>query len=364
MYSLLFAEDKWYYSLFWSLALCAGFLISENINLQIFQLGRYTLDELYRKSDIRTAFVLSANVIITIVLSVLANIGRRPYTMPVRAIICFIMTLIMECVVSETLFVLQLQQDHDQPGFLFAGLGMLLSILLTIILFEMMSAVSAQKRMTELKMRTAQLTQAYREELTGIYTGMLAAQHDLKHRIDAAEQLLNASADEQVRRRAAELLKDKDILNEYLTGNVAVDAILAAKQAMMLKHKIDFRFSFCPLNTLPIAEQDFCVLLSNMLDNAIEGVLRLKDETAPRWIKLVFTRTWNMFSILCENSMDSSTIRRQNGRFLSSKEHPEIHGFGTQSMKQITEANGGDICFKADREKFIVEILLPEAEHS
>ena len=239
---------------------------------------------------------------------------------------------------------------------------MLLVMLLTIILYEMLSVVSAQKHLSDMKMRLAQMAQSHREELTTVYTGMLAAQHDLKHRITAAEQLLKASPDEETRRKAAELLKDKDVLNEYLTGNVTVDAILTAKQNTMRKNGIRFHFSYCPLTALPIEEQDFCVLLSNMLDNAIEGAMRIRENSSPREIKLTFARTWDMFSIICENTADAAAIRQRHGRFLSSKEDPGIHGFGTQSMRQITEAAGGNISFKTIGNSFVVEILLPEAE--
>ena len=361
-YALLFSDEKWYYPLFWTLVLCAGFLVSENINLQLFQLGKYTLDELYRQSSIRTALVLSANVIITLVLTVLANIRIHSNALSAGAIACFLLTLFTECVVSEALFVLQFQLDPDSPVLLFASLGMLPVMLLTIILYEMLSVVSAQKHLSDMKMRLAQMAQSHREELTTVYTGMLAAQHDLKHRITAAEQLLKASPDEETRRKAAELLKDKDVLNEYLTGNVTVDAILTAKQNTMRKNGIRFHFSYCPLTALPIEEQDFCVLLSNMLDNAIEGAMRIRGNSSPREIKLTFARTWDMFSIICENTADAAAIRQRHGRFLSSKEDPGIHGFGTQSMRQITEAAGGNISFKTIGNSFVVEILLPEAE--
>ena len=96
-----------------------------------------------------------------------------------------------------------------------------------------MTAVSAEKRMSELKLQTAQLTQSHQEELTSIYTAMLAEQHDLKHRINAAEQLLKSESSDDIRSQVAELLKDTKVLNENVTGNAAVDAILAAKQTIM-----------------------------------------------------------------------------------------------------------------------------------
>ncbi len=364
LYALIFSKDRWYVSLFWTLVLCACFLLSENLNIQAYRMQNISVDDLFQQSDSRISYVLSVNVTITLITCVVANIRLHPHDLSVGVGLCFILTLFMECAVSEALFVVQLQADQKQPAILFAGAGMLSTMLLTILLFEIMASVSAQKRMSDLKLQTMQMTQAHQEDLRNVYTDLLAAQHDLRHRIDAAERLLQTGVNEQIRDQAMGLLKDTDVLNEYVTGNTAVDAIILAKRSVMRQHQIGFRFRACSLEHLPTDEQDFCVLLSNMLENAVEGVLRIRESAAPREIQLTFSRARSMFAIVCENSMDASTVRQRNGGFLSSKEHPEIHGFGTQSMKQIVETYGGDITFKPGPQTFAVEILLPETDRT
>ncbi len=364
IYSLILSKDRWYVSLFWTLALCACFLLSEDLSMQFFKLLNISLEDMFQQSISRMQCVLGVNMTITLIICIVANIRLYSHELSVLEGVCFILTLFIECAVSETLFVVQLQTDQKQPAILFMGAGMLITMLLTILLFEIMVSVSAQKRMSDLKLQTMQMMQAHQEDLRSIYTDLLAAQHDLKHRIDTAERLLQMGGNEQIRDQTMGLLKDTDVLNEYVTGNTAVDAIILAKKSVMRQYHIDFRFRSCKLHHLPTDEQDFCVLLSNMLENAVEGVMRIRESVAPREIKLTFSRAWSMFAIVCENSMDASTVRQWNGNFLSSKEHPEIHGFGTQSMKQIVETYGGDIAFKPGPKIFAVEILLPEVNRS
>ena len=44
-----------------------------------------------------------------------------------------------------------------------------------------------------------------------------------------------------------------------------------------------------------------------------------------------------------------------------SKEHPERHGFGTISMRNIVENAGGHIEFEMEAGKFTVQIMLGDA---
>ena len=96
-----------------------------------------------------------------------------------------------------------------------------------------------------------------------------------------------------------------------------------------------------------------------MLDNAIEGVLRLPESAPSRTIKMVLTKSWSMFSINCENDANPDTIHRRGDRFISSKKHVEIHGFGVQSMMTTVTAAGGWIDFGIRGQKFVVSIMLP-----
>ena len=81
---------------------------------------------------------------------------------------------------------------------------------------------------------------------------MLSTQHDLRHRITVAEKILAANG-ACAPQEAIDLLKDTKVLNEYITGNVAMDAILASKTAVMQEAGIRYDFYPVPLNKLPFA---------------------------------------------------------------------------------------------------------------
>ncbi len=359
VYAVLTSKEKWYYCLFWTVVLAMLFLGTVIVcNETFLSILNIDWDGLMDQTTNRLIAIIGTNIALTIVISIAANIGNKQYVISWKGMVGYLVVLLLEFTANEFIFMIQITCKEKQPLFLYASLCIFAIAILTIVLFEMMERSANQQRQMELKLQTTQLLQTHQEEIRSIYTNMLAIQHDLRHRIATVEQILTTVPVEST--AATELIKNSDsLINHFITGNELVDAILAAKTAIMADHDIRFDYVPYPLHHLPIQETDFCVLLSNLLDNAIEGVLRLPESAPSRAIKMVFAKSWSMFSINCENDADPETIHRRGDRFISSKKHAEIHGFGIQSMMTTVTAAGGWIDFSIRDRKFIVSIMLP-----
>ena len=359
VYALITTRWQWFPCLLWTAVLLGLFLtttmlvgdvLSSAIN------GSWT--ELLQDDSVRAVFLVSCNIALTAVIVAAAHVGTRSAYVSRASICCFLALLLTEMITGELLYITKLRMPGQYPYFTAISLLLFASMLLTVLLFEWTNRQALRQKQTELSLQIAQQNQTHQEELRTIYGNMLAAQHDLRHRITAAEQLLrNHGTDAE--HEAADLLKGTDVLPEYITGNMAMDAILTAKAATMKRAGIDFQFIPYPLQRLPISETDFCILISNLLDNAIEGVMRLPASAESRKVRLALSQAWDMFSIHCENDMEAKSIHRQGDKFLSSKADAAIHGFGTESIKRIVEEAGGWVCFDTDHHRFSVDILLP-----
>ena len=364
IYAVLTSEEKWFYCFFWTVVLAMLFIGTSIVSSEMFiSFLNIDWEGLMEQSTNRLIAIIGTNIALTIVISIAADIGNKQYVVSWKGVVGYLVVLLLEFIANEFIFVIQITYQDKQPMLLYASLCIFAIAILTIFLFEMMERSAYQQRQMELKLQTTQLIQTHQEEIRSIYTNMLAIQHDLRHRIAAAEQLLTTAPVEST--ATTELLKNSDVLlNRFITGNEMVDAILAAKTAIMADHDIRFEYVPYPLHHLPIQETDFCVLLSNLLDNAIEGVLRLPESAPSRTIKMVLTKSWSMFSINCENDANPETIHRRGDRFISSKKHAEIHGFGMQSMMTTVTAAGGWIDFGIRGRKFVVSIMLPMEEEN
>lgn len=61
---------------------------------------------------------------------------------------------------------------------------------------------------------------------------------------------------------------------EIYSGNTAVDAILGYYKREALANQIDIQISVSLTDTLPIQDTDFCIILGNLLENALEACIR------------------------------------------------------------------------------------------
>lgn len=128
----------------------------------------------------------------------------------------------------------------------------------------------------------------------------------------------------------------------------------------MREKGIGLVYSPYPLAELPIAAADFCAVVGNLLDNAIEGVSRIKDPAEPPVIRLSFSRSWDMFYIYCENPCAPESIAIDSGRFLSAKRaEPGLHGIGLASIQSIAARAEGRAEFAAENGVFRAKIVLP-----
>ena len=298
------------------------------------------------------------NAAITVVLNVAARLNRVKSIIAKTEMLLFLLMLLLCFIINECFFTARLS-ELDQNSLLIGTICSFVLMILTMILYERMTSVAQKQKQSELAAQTAQLIGEHQDELKSIYKKMLAEQHDLRHRVAAAEEILSAGTfNENQMQHIRGLLKNRQEVITFLTGNMAVDAILKAKYAVMDNVEITFDFVEYPLEPLPIPEQEFCMLLGNLLDNAIEGVMRLPASAPSRHIRLAFSKVWDMLFITCENDADISKIRHQGETFISTKDQPALHGFGTENMKQIVSKAGGTIEFETTNNQFTVQIML------
>lgn len=309
-------------------------------------------------NELKIVYSITANTALTVVVNVAARFSKTDDLISYKETIIFIVMLLIEFATSELIFIARTSTKRDTV-LVFGSVGAFLVMLLTMVLYEHLTEITRRRRQEEMEQRTLMLVHEHQEEIKIIYKDMLKQQHDLRHRINAVQEILSMQTlGEEARGSVIALLNQPEQTRLFMTGSIAVDAILKSKHATMQNAGISFEFEEYPLMPLPISEQDFCVLLSNLLDNAIEGVMRLPASYPNRNIKLSFSKVWNMLFIKCSNDVDGLHIIRSGEDFVSTKPDSKKHGFGTKSMKRIVENAGGSIEFDISQKSFTVNILI------
>ena len=315
-------------------------------------------DNLAKSEEIQVIYSIAGNTAITVVLCLAARIKNTKALIKQKEILIYLFMLLLCFGISECFFIGRVS-EQPYPVLLFGSICSFLVMILIVILYERMIQSAHKHQQEKLSAQTALLTSDHLDEVKTVYKQMLSEQHDLRHRISTIEELLSSNnIPDQQKVAALNLLEEDPNHIRYTTGSISIDAILNSKSMMMKNAGITFELTEYPLTQLPIPEQDFCMLISNLLDNAIEGVMRLPASSSSRHIHLSFSRVWNIFFISCSNDADISQIKRIGNKFISTKTSPELHGFGIDSMKKIVGKAGGTIEFEISDKRFNVEISL------
>lgn len=298
------------------------------------------------------------NAAITLTLSIIARLKKVKATIENKEETIFLLMLLLGFFTSEC-FLMARVDTQSNFALLFGAACTFIVMILTIVLYELMSESARKQHQAEMAANTARLLNEHQSEMKSIYQKMLAEQHDFRHRIAAAEERLQAAEiSAEDKKNIGILLEERKPDNIFVTGCMAVDAILKVKGTIMENANISFDFINHPLTLLPIPEDEFCMLLGNLLDNAIEGVMQLPVDAPSRMIHLSFSKVWDMLFISCSNNADLSRLRKSGDSFLSTKSQPELHGFGIESMKRIVAKANGTIEFDLSNDNFTVEIML------
>lgn len=102
---------------------------------------------------------------------------------------------------------------------------------------------------------------------------------------------------------------------------------------------------------------NLCIIIGNLLDNAIEGTLQLQENERQIFFKFVLKK--DNFFLMIENSCQENAVIRKGNCFLTTKKE-KGHGMGILSVKRAVEECKGDLCIDVQKGRFQVSVILPK----
>lgn len=161
--------------------------------------------------------------------------------------------------------------------------------------------------------------------------------HDFKHHLSALGSLLQKGNLTAARQYLAEISEvgQLDALAVH-SNNPVVDAILNQKysQACALGIQVDFVIN--DLAGFPLSNKETVVVLSNLLDNAIEAC-KAQEGTRLIRVKIQCSEDKTVLSVM--NTTDEP-LTMENGLPITTKADPLLHGYGLQNIVAILAEHG------------------------
>lgn len=182
--------------------------------------------------------------------------------------------------------------------------------------------------------------------------------HDLRHYVAILSNMADREEWDQIReylKHAASAIPSGDL---SLCSNPMVDGVLSHYHGLCHQHEIPFQVRADLPQKLPFDEMFLCLILSNLLENAMEASMHTEQDR--RFIHLdVRMHSRNVLVLTVKNTYDG-TVAETNGIFHSTKKHGQ--GLGTQSVRSIAEKNNGYCRYTYQDQVFQVEVMLRGTE--
>ena len=137
--------------------------------------------------------------------------------------------------------------------------------------------------------------------------------------------------------------------------NIVVSFQLTHMAARCEAEKIDFKYRL-GYHQILIEPFDLNVVIGNILDNAYEASLNLRDTTT-RKIRLSIREERGMIIISCQNPYAGS-IERDGKRIVSSKSNKVKHGLGIANIKEVAEKYAGKVDIESSEQVFTIYVML------
>ena len=220
-------------------------------------------------------------------------------------------------------------------------IGMSIALLFLMLFFNaifLLMAISINRnvRLQQENQLLSMQQQRY-ESLKAAIEEARQARHDLRHQLCQLAALAEEGNLEKIKAYLSGAVSRIPSLELHFCENRAADGVVGYYCALAKREQIPFSVQLDLPECLPVDEINLCLVLSNLLENALEASLR----TAParRRIKLTAYLHGNSLALIqVENTYDG-VIREKDGVFLSSKRKGD--GVGLQSVRHIAEKSGG-----------------------
>lgn len=146
------------------------------------------------------------------------------------------------------------------------------------------------------------------------------------------------------------------IAEEYapLCANPAVNAIASYYMEQCTTKHIAVSWALNLPARLPVSEPEYCVMLGNLLENAMEACDGLPE--SKRKIEVISHMPTDSMLVLIVENYYGHEIRKEKGRFVSSRHSWEA--VGLVSVEETVKRYHGDMRIEYDEERFCVNILM------
>ena len=226
-------------------------------------------------------------------------------------------------------------------------------IVLNIVVFYLISDILKR----EVQIRENEILMERVRSETEHYDKQRKREHEYKNQISVIAALASENRVDELNEYLKEYTKTfigkMDLID---TNNIIVNSILNLKYQEAKEKGITFVVKIGDLSGLKMKDEDIVMILSNILNNAIEASEKCKEPT----IKVKFVKERKQIVISVINTLSVEPIVVGDKYITTKMNHSNLHGIGIENVKETVNKYDGTCVIKHDKSTFQFSILITE----
>ena len=204
------------------------------------------------------------------------------------------------------------------------------------------------------------------QKMNDLYKALSVMRHDYKYHLNTIGELLNNGDTAEIKRYLSDAqarLPNGDLRN-YCKNSV-LNALLGSYAERCEKEDIGFTVQLSMPETPAITNYDMCIVLGNLLENAVEACIKLRQDAKIEIpghsntehtgkIELAAKTQGAYLAIMVKNDF-TGTITQTNGQPISTK---KSGGLGLRSVRAVAARYDGHMLTEWDTDTFTAYVML------
>lgn len=252
------------------------------------------------------------------------------------------------CVSLLTVGILISPENH----FYKCGMLLLLFFLLESTLREYQMGYESNTR----DMQNRLMQQQY-EEVKSVYLNLRGWRHDYHNHIQVMKAFLDSAQVNECRMYLNEIETELNRVDSFVrSGNLMADAILNSKITRAVEKGIRVNCDAALEEELFLSDMDLCIILGNVLDNAIESCEKIEVEK--RFLRIYMAIVKEQLYISVQNAA-LEILNFEERNYISTKRGN--HGLGMKRVAAVVEKREGFLNLNNEAGIFGTEIMIPKS---
>ena len=282
---------------------------------------------------------------------------RRSDSTDFISIMPFLLILVCNAAISFYIFNLtQTNQLESSHGIWIIGILVVATLAITTTFFTISRQAQTAQELTVYQQQLQHFNSLLQQREAD-YLYSKALKHDQKQHAMYLTSALENGEIAEAKTYLHSMLQSEPSGESMRTENRVVDALLSHKHQQLVENKIKLEHSISIPKQVDVDDVDLCIVLGNLLDNAIEATRKVAVEDRIIHLTILYRAGQNLL-ITIKNPYHAQIKRGGIGGILSTKSNQKLHGIGLYSIQEAIKKCHGELQIEHDDTHFEATVLM------